>query len=628
MNKKLVTGTGLVVALALFLGINIIANQTLTAVRLDLTENNLYTLSKGSKNILHTIQEPITVRFYYSAQQFSDVPQLLNYGKRVRDMLEEYVAVGKGGLKLLIIDPEPFSEAEDEAVGNGIRQLPLSATGEMGYLGIVGTNATDDREVLPFLSPDREDALEYEITKMIYTLADPQRRVIGVLAGLPVFSSPPDPNTGQPRGQEWTIFTLLKELYEVRELDKQTMEIDEDVDTLILIHPKDISRKTMYAVDQFILTGGKAMIFVDPLAEQDQTPPDPSTPGVMPKLDSDLEPLFEKWGINLISDKVVGDVNAAVRVSFRSERGPQEVEYLPWLRLKGDALNGDDFVTNELNDINVGSAGSLKSLEGTDLLHTPLIQVGPSSGLLERDSIIMANNPGGLLEDFQSDDQKHTIALRITGNAETAFPEGQPLDDTDKAEQPVSKFMVASETPINVIVVADTDVLSDRFWVRFSNFAGMRVPETFGNNADFVTNAIDNLGGNDDLISLRSRGQYTRPFEVVEEIQREAESQFRAQERALQERLAETERKLADLQSQETNNEMLLTVEQRAEIERFRQEQVNTRKELRAVQHDLQRNIDRLGMRLKFFNTALVPLSIAILAILISTYSARTRRQA
>lgn len=634
MNRKLVTGTGLVVALALFLGINIIANQTLTAVRLDLTENNLYTLSEGSKNILHTIQEPVTVRFYYSAQEFSDVPQLLNYGKRVRDMLEEYVAVGKGQLKLLIIDPEPFSEAEDEAVGNGIRQLPLSSTGEMGYLGIVGTNATDDREVLPFLSPDREDALEYEITKMIYTLAVPQKRVIGVLTGLPVFRGPPDPNTGQPRGQEWTIFTLLKELYDVRELDKQTQEIDDDIDTLILIHPKDISQKTMYAVDQFVLTGGKAMIFVDPLAEQDQTPPDPTTPGVMPKLDSDLEPLFEKWGIRLVSDKVVGDVNAAVRVSFRSERGPQEVEYLPWLRLKGDALNEDDFVTNELNDVNVGSAGTLKSLEHTSLVHTPLIQVGTSSGLLERDSIIMASNPGGLLEGFEPDDQKHTIALRITGNAETAFPEGQPPDDTDETndtgatENPVSKLVSSSESPINVIVVADTDLLSDRFWVRFSNFAGMRMPEAFGNNADFVTNAVDNLGGNDDLISLRSRGQYTRPFQVVEEIQRKAESQFRAQERALQERLAETESKLAELQSQETNNEMLLTTEQRAEIERFRQEQVNTRKELRAVQHDLQRNIDRLGMRLKFLNTALVPLSIAILAILISTYTARTRRQA
>ena len=628
MNKKLVTGSGLVIALALFLGLNIITNQTLTSVRLDLTENNLYTLSEGTKNILSAIKEPVTVRFYYSAKQFTDVPQLLNYGKRVRDILEEYAAASKGNLKLLIIDPEPFSEAEDEAVGHGIRQLSLSASGEMGYLGIVGSNATDDREVLPLLSPEREDALEYEITKMVYTLADPQKRVIGVMSSIAVFQGPPDPNTGQPLGQEWTAMTRLKELYDVRELDIDATEIEQDVNTLIIIHPKEMSRETMYATDQFILAGGKAMIFVDPLAEQDQTRPDPGSPGVMPKMDSNLELLFEKWGLRLVPEKVIGDIDSAVRVNFRSERGPQEVEYLPWLQLKGDNLNVDDFVTNELNIINVGTAGSLESIEGSELSHTPLINAGISSGLLDRDSIIFVRNPAGLLENFESDDREHVIAMRVTGIAKTAFPDGRPLDETEKLAPQDDAFINEAATPINVIVVADTDILSDRFWVRFSNFAGMRIPESFGNNADFLINAVDNLGGNDDLIGLRSRGQYARPFEVVEQIQREAEAQFRERERALQQRLSETEQKLAELQSQETGSQMLLTVAQKAEIDRFRQEQVNTRKELRAVQHDLQRNIEQLGMTLKFVNTALVPLLISIFAILISLFSMRTRRRA
>ena len=628
MNKKLVTGTGLIIALALFLGLNIIANQTLTSVRLDLTENNLYTLSEGTKNILDAIKEPVTVRFYYSAKQFTDVPQLLNYGKRVRDMLEEYAAAGKGNLKLLVIDPEPFSEAEDEAVGHGIRQLSLTASGEMGYLGIVGSNAIDDREVLPLLSPEREDALEYEITKMIYTLADPHERVIGVMSGLPVFKGPPDPNTGQPLGQEWTALTMLKELYDVRELDIDATEIEEGIDTLIVIHPKDLSRGTMYAIDQFILAGGKAMIFVDPLAEQDQTAPNPGSPGVMPQLDSNLELLFEKWGIRLVGEKVIGDVASAVRVNFRSERGPQEVEYLPWLQLKGEALNVDDFVTNELNVVNVGTAGSLEPIEGTTLTHTTLLNAGLTSGLLDRDSIIFVRNPANLIDNFEPDDREHVIALRITGVAETAFPDGRPLDETESRAPQDEDFVAEAATSINIIVVADTDLLSDRFWVRFNNFAGMRIPESFGNNADFLINAVDNLGGNDDLIGLRSRGQYARPFEVVQQIQREAESQFRERERALQERLSETERKLAELQSQETDSEMLLTAEQKAEIDRFRQEQVKTRKELRAVQHDLQRNIERLGTTLKFVNTALVPLLILILAIFISLISIRKHRRA
>ncbi len=628
MNKKLVTGTGLIIALALFLGLNIIANQTLTSVRLDLTENDLYTLSEGTENILNTIQEPVTVRFYYSAKQFADVPQLLNYGKRVRDMLEEYAAAGKGKIKLLVIDPEPFSEAEDEAVGHGIRQLSLTASGEMGYLGIVGSNTIDDREVLPLLSPEREDALEYEITKMIYTLAAPKKRVIGVMAGLPVFQGPPNPNTGQPTGQELTAMTLLKELYDVRELETDATEIETDVDTLIVIHPKGITDETTYAIDQFVLRGGKAMVFVDPLAEQDQTAPDPGSPGVMPELGSDLVPLFEKWGIRLVPEKVVGDIDSAVRVNFRSERGPQEVEYLPWLQLKGEALNGDDFVTNELNVVNVGTAGSVDSIEGTAMSHTALLKMGASAGLIDRDSIIMVRNPAGLLDNFESDDREHVISLRITGIADTAFPDGRPAGESEDTAPEDENFTAQSQTPINVIVVADTDILSDRFWVRFNNFAGMRIPESFGNNADFLINAVDNLGGNDDLIGLRSRGQYARPFEVVQQIQRDAESQFRERERALQDRLSETERKLAELQSQETDNEMLLTTEQKAEIDRFRQEQVNTRKELRAVQHDLQRNIERLGMTLKFLNTAFVPLLISVLAICISLFSVRARRSA
>ncbi|MEQ9316981.1 MAG: GldG family protein, partial [Henriciella sp.] len=257
MNRRILTGTGLVIAIALFLGVNIIANETLTSVRLDLTENNLYTLSKGTLNIIGDIEEPITVRLYYSADQFAGVPQLLNYGKRVRDMLEEYAAASDGQIRLLTIDPEPFSEAEDEAVGFGVRQLPLSASGEMGYLGVVGTNATDDVEVLPLLSPEREDALEYELTKMVYTLSSPRKRVIGVMSDLPVFAPPPDPMTGQAAGQDWAAFVLLKELYDIREIDPAATAIDEDIDTLLVVHPKELSRATLYALDQFVLGGGK-----------------------------------------------------------------------------------------------------------------------------------------------------------------------------------------------------------------------------------------------------------------------------------------------------------------------------------------------------------------------------------
>ena len=628
MNRTLVTGTGLIVALALFLTVNIIANQGLTSLRLDLTENKLYTLSAGSRNILAQLVEPVTVRLYFSSKEFASIPQLLNYGKRVRDMLEEYAAAGQGKVKLQVIDPEPFSEAEDEAVSFGVRAVPLSAGGGQGYLGVVGTNATDDVQLLPLLSPEREDALEYELTKMIYALAHPKKRVLGVISTLPVLAPPPDPMTGQQRAQDWTSFVLLKELYDIKEMTPEVTTIDKSIDTLVVVHPKELPAATLYAIDQFVLKGGKAMIFVDPLAEQDRAQPDPEHPGVPPKLDSNFEPLFAKWGIKLTPDKVVGDPTIAVRVSFRTPRGPQEVEYLPWLQLQGSALNHDDFITNELNSVNIGTAGSLEKLADAKLKVVPLLQTDTSSGLIDRDSIIFVRDPAGLLENFKSDGLRHIIAMRISGDAQTAFPAGRPASVEQKSAAPDAEFVASSKAGINVIVVADTDLLADRFWVRFSTFGDMRMPEPFGNNGDFLINSIDNLGGNDDLISLRSRGQYTRPFKVVQQIQRDAEAQFRDRQRALQDKLTETEKKLAELQGEHSGKEMILTPEQKTELETFRDEQLKTRKELRAVQHELDANIEGLGTKLKFINTALVPLLISALAIALSLFAARSRRAA
>lgn len=628
MNRTLVTGTGLIVALALFLTVNIIANQGLTSLRLDLTENKLYTLSAGSRNILGQLVEPMTIRLYYSSKEFASIPQLLNYGKRVRDMLEEYAAAGQGKIKLQVIDPEPFSEAEDEAVSFGVRPVPLSAGGGQGYLGVVGTNATDDVQLLPLLSPEREDALEYELTKMIYALAHPKKRVIGVISTLPVLAPPADPMTGQQRGQDWTSFVLLKELYDIKEMTPDVTTIDKNVDTLIVVHPKSLPAATLYAIDQFVLKGGKAMVFVDPLAEQDHAQPDPEHPGVAPKLDSNLEPLFAKWGIKFASDKVVGDPTIAVRVSFRTPRGPQEVEYLPWLQLQGNALNHDDFITNELNSVNVGTAGSLAKLAESKLKIVPLLQTEASAGLIERDAIIFVRDPTGLLENFKSDNARHVIAMRISGAAQTAFPAGRPPGDEQQSAAPDTDFVATSTAGINVIVVADTDLLADRFWVHFSSFGDMRMPEPFGNNGDFLINSIDNLGGNDDLISLRSRGQYTRPFKVVQQIQRQAQAQFRDRQKALQDKLTDTEKKLAELQGEHSGKDLILTPAQKTELETFRDEQLKTRKELRAVQHELDANIEDLGTKLKFINTALVPLLISVLAVALSLFAARSRRTA
>ena len=624
MNSNLITGSGLLVALALFLGINIISNQSLTSMRLDVTENKLHTLSDGTHNILKTLEEPITVRLYFSTKQFANIPQYSNYGRRVRDMLEEYAAISKGMIQLQVINPEPFSEAEDQAVGFGIEPIPLNASGEKGYLGLVASNSTDDEIPIPIMSPDREESLEYDLTKIIYTLNNPKKRKIGLLTGLPVLANTPDPTTGKLTEREWGAITLLKEVYDVTQVSDASAEIDEDIDTLIIIHPKKLSAKVLYAIDQFVLRGGRAMIFVDPFAEQDQTQPDPENPMVMPDTSSDLGPLFAKWGLELVDEKIAADVDTAVRVQFRSETGPQEVEYLPWLSLPQANMNRDDFVTNQLNSVNVGSAGILKATEGASTSFTPLLQTSTNAGELEKGALMFVRNPADLLQNFEPGGEKLTLAVRIQGDVETAYPEGKPLDETESKAPADDKFLQQSASPINVIVVADTDILADRFWVNYRNFLGMQMPQAFANNADFLINAVDNLGGNDDLISLRSRGEYSRPFTVVQQIQKDAEAQFRDREQALQAKLEETEAKIEALQQQSGGaSDAILTPEQRKEIDLFRKEQLKTRKELRAVQHDLQKNIEQLGTRLKFYNIGLVPLLILLFAVGLSVFKLR-----
>ena len=622
MNGKLISFSGLVGALLLFLSLNIISNQTLTSARIDLTENDLYTLSQGTKNILSQLEERITLKFYFSSKQLSGLPQLLNYGNRVRDLLEEYEVNSNGKIRLVVIDPAPFSEAEDEAVSFGIRQLPLNANGNIAYLGLVGSNAVDDRKVIEVFSPEQEDGLEYELTKMIYQLSDPEKRLIGVLSGLSVFAPPADPRTGQTQGTDWTAITLLREFHEVREISSEAEVIDSEIDTLIVIHPKKLSELTQFAIEQFLLSGGKAIFFIDPFAEEDRTPPNPETPGVMPQLSSNLESLLASWGISLDTSKVVGDPSTAVRVNFSTSRGPQEVEYLPWIQLQGDSLNKEDFTTNQLNSVNFGTAGSLEIEEKVGLDYTILIKTTRSSGLLESDSIISATDPSSLTERFVEDELQHILALKVTGEITSAFLTNESTIEKFKTEAALKE----SSNATTIIVVADTDVLADRFWVRFSNFGGVRMPEAFGNNGDFLVNAVDTLSGNNDLISLRSRGTYTRPFKVVQEIRRKAEGKFREREQELLQKLKTAEENLAGLQSQDANGEFILTEEQKSEIEAFREEQIQTRKDLRSVQHDLQGSIDKLRSTVTFLNTAMVPLLLSLLVAFASYRRARKSR--
>ena len=613
MQRKFISSTNLILAAVLSIAVIILVNTLFTSLRLDLTENKLFTLSKGTVNILKSLDEPISLDFYFSRKSMVDYPQLINYANRVRDLLEEYAATADGKIKLTVIEPEPFSEEEDRAVASGLQGVAVNAAGDRAYFGLVGTNSTDDEKTIPFFRNDRETALEYDITKLIYNLAYPDKRTVGVISSLPLFG---DAQGATP----WAIIDAMREFVDVEDLGTDVDSI-KDIDVLLVVHPKDLKPKTMFAIDQYLLAGGKAILFVDPFAEADNMQPPAGQP-VLPDMDSDMKFLFDGWGIEIPDQKIVGDINAAMRVQTRGARGPQEADYLPWLRLGPDNLNQDDFATSELKVINMGTAGVIEKKEDSPLTFEPLIETSTESMKMERDLVLFQRDPNVMLRNFKSEGKKQVLAARLSGHVKTAFPDGMPVE---KDEQATSSGDYLKEGDVNVVVVADTDILTDHFWIRKQSFFGVEIPESIADNGNFVINTIENLSGNSDLISLRSREQYSRPFVVVEQIRREAEEQFRAQEQALQTKLQETEQKIAQLQQEGTGSELLLSPEQAEEIEKFRNEQLNTRKELRAVQHELQKNIESLGSWLKFINIGLIPLLIGIIAIFAGIYRVKKR---
>ncbi len=624
VKSKFVSATGLILATCLFVATIILANTALTTWRIDLTESKLFTLSEGTKNILNNLQEPVQLDFYFSQKAMSDYPLLVNYGARVRDMLEEFATHANGKLILNIIEPDTFSEAEDQAVASGLRAVSADSAGDRAYFGIVGTNSTDDEKVIPFFQTNRESALEYDITKMIFDLAYPEKRKVGLVSQLPIMAT-----TGDPDGSDWTIISALQDSFEVHNLtqnpDTLVENIDVDnIDVLMLVHPKKLDNDVLYAIDQYLLRGGKAIIFIDPLAELDKTRPDPTNPNVIPKLDSYLPELLGQWGLEMSKDKIVGDINAAMRVQSDDARSPQGVDYLPWLRLTEKNFNADDFSTSELNLIHMGTVGSLESTEDKGLTITPLIETSKQSTKLERDLILFQRDPNVIMSNFKSENRKMLLAARISGKAKSYFPDGKPAKDAEAEKFVDPKFV--NEGELNLILVADTDILADHFWIRSQEMFGVAVPQPIANNGDFVMNSIENLSGNTDLISLRGREKYSRPFEMVDQIRREAEAEFHERETQLQASLEETEKKIRQLQqAQGGEKSYLLNNELSAEIEKFRSERLATRKELRGVQHELKKNIEKLGAQLRFINIGLIPLLITLMALFIGIYRANRR---
>ncbi|MBM08214.1 MAG: ABC transporter [Magnetovibrio sp.] len=617
-KKGNMTLWGVVLSAVLFLSLNIFSNNMFRAIQIDLTEGRLFTLSEGTRKVLKKVDEPITARLYFSAILGEQSPTHKRYYERVRELLEQYVNITGGRFRLQIFNPEPFSDDEDSAVAYGLSGIPINELGDLGYFGLAASNSTDDKEVIPFFSPEREAFLEYDLTKLVLGLATPKKKTVGVLSSLPINGGFLPGAGNRPR---WSVIEQINEFYQVQPISPDEPVIPEDIGVLMVVHPKKLSPQIKYAIDQFVLRGGKALVFVDPAAEADM-PPMTYVPGK-----SEFGDIMQKWGVELREGKVAGDIDAARRVNVRVGGQVAIADYVGWLALRPGNFDREDAVMADLKVLNIGTAGILDKVKNGKTTLKPLIKTGMRSMAIDADKFSGQPDVIGIFRSFKPGGEQLTLAARIIGKPDTAFPDGPPkisakkkqkaglkakMKDT-KNERPKEHLNVAVDD-IQVIIVADVDMLHDRLWVNAQDLMGKRLLLPFANNADFVISAIENLLGGSSLNELRGRTISNRPFHLVREIRQAAELRFRSKEQELQKELETVRGELNKMISREerTPGDLILKPEDRDRIEKARERMVAIRKELRSVQHELRKDIDKLDSWLKFFNIAAIPLILAL----------------
>ncbi len=624
----------LALLLAAFLAVNILTTRALPSARLDLTENRLYTLSPAGRAIARSPKEPITLTLYYSESLVRGQPQIQSAANRVIELLESFESASNGKINLRTVDPEPFSEAEDDAVAAGIRGVRIGPE-ETLYFGLVGTNALDGRETIPYinaLDPNAERFLEYEFAKLIHTLAEPDRPTVGLITSLPILGTPPNPMTRSVGAGPWQVITEIETTLDLRELEPDaegTIDIPSDIDVLMLAHPKNLSEDTLFAIDQFALKGGKILAFLDPHCEADPTgAPDPQNPMAALRADtsSDLGPLLDAWGVAMPTDQVAGDLSYALEVSTGGPRG-DIVPFVVYLALRGEAFDEDDPVLGRLGTVNIASAGILSQTENATTSFEPFITTTDQSAPVTADRIKLFPDPRAILNDFFPTEGTLTLAARITGDATTAFPEGAPAPaDADTPPE----ALTTNTAPLDITIVADADLLADRFWVQALSLGGLNLGyERIADNGALVAGLLDRLAGSEDLLALRARGEFRRPFTRIEEMRRQADAEFRAEEQRLEQQIEQTQQRITDLQLARTDDptaSLVLTPEQQAELDRLEEQLVASRKQLRQVRLDLRRDIEALQTRLQLINTAAVPVLLAAFAVSLAGFRAIRRR--
>ena len=631
-------------------------NLFFKGARLDLTEDRMFSVSEGTGNVLRSLESDVDLTFYYSEEDSAELGFLRDYARRIIDLLDEYALRAEGRLNIEVIDPAPFSEQEDQANILGLQRITLGFGEEPIFFGMVAQGSSDESdqseqseqsentELIQFLHPDREEFLEYDLTRMLLQVSRSDKAKLGLVSGVP-FGGGFDQVRRAP-SPPWQTYTQLRELYEIENFALDVADIPDDIDLLLLVHPAHATEQTLYAIDQYVMRGGTVLAFVDEFAQTDPLLSLAATAGT----DSDakaggtnskLLPLMQSWGVELMPGKVLADAQHALRVgggsTGRPTPHPGVFGYGP-----DNFVEPDHPVLNQLNTVIFSSSAVLQPLDAATTDFDTLVQSSERSGLLDAALLQNLSDPAQLTGAFEESGERYPVVAHITGPAISAFPDGKPVveensdengaadesagsasasdssaDTTTSPPAPDRPYVAESSADgINVFIVADSDVLHDPLWVRVNNFFGQEVAQPFADNGNFFFNAVENLIGSKDLMGLRSRGSFGRPFHVVEALERDAATRFQDKERELQQRLQQTESRLAELQSRKEGEDALaLNAEQEQEVAQFRSQQLSIRRELRDVRHQLNQDIENLGGWIKLINILLVPLLITAIAV-------------
>lgn len=619
---------GLLLLLAILVAVNLIAANL--RLRVDLTADRLYSLSAGSRAVLAKLPQEVTLKFYFS-RSAAEVPMFIkSYARQVEDLLKEYELAGGGRLVVEHFDPQPDSDDEEWAERYGIQPQPTGMMSPPMYFGLVAV-AGDREALLPALSPRNETMLEYEITRLITRVTHAAKPVIGVLSPLPVLGQPspqmmmmPQRNAPQP----WVAFSELQRDFDLRNVPVDATQIDPDIATLVLVHPRDLAETTLYAIDQFVIRGGRLVVFVDPFSVTELEAGGQSQMAMMGmgggQGPSTLGKLFDAWGVGFDTGKIVADERAMTRLG-----GGGRVEQSPiFLSLTANNMNRTDLLTAQLEQVMLPFAGELTDKTSEAIDFTPLIT--SSDAACAVDAMAAQFGTQAVRAQLKPDGLKHVLAARLSGKFASAFPQGAPApaaQSDQPAPPPAAPHRAASETPNQILIFTDADFLADRFSVEsLDGLFGAQVMQPRGDNLALCANAVEQMSGNADLIAIRARGRSSRPFTRVDELEFKAMRAWQAEEERLKAELENTRGQLARLQTEKTaSQKYILSPEQESAVREFQRTERETKAKLKQVSKNLRREIDTLGAYLKAVNIAAVPLLVIGFGLVRG--AARRRRQ-